>query len=600
MRIADIAKKRKTIWEARHDMEYDRKFQVAAINSILASGEMRKELLEKPYLLIESVFEIVNKDKRTEPFFLNEVQTDFIEKFEEHGTSRPYLILKGRQQGFTSLITAMQLSYAIVKRNFSGFTIAHRRDSVSAIFNNKARSLLERIPKRAKPTQKYNSKNELFFSRLNSSWRVGVASANVGRGDTFNFVHFSEAAFFECKLSDLQEGMGEAIAAGGIQIYESTANGFNEFEDLWQNGDCVKLFYEWWRTKEYRSTEYDYLDKCDNWLAERKKLLYDMGLDREQVTWYCKKYNGYVDKMSIRQEYPITPEEAFISTGLCVFDKEKIYARIAEIKKNGGVPGRLGYFEYKKVNVPIYDGEGGFIGEESYIEDITFKESADGYIRLHKEPDIKYDEYGDIEAYAPYVIGGDTSENGADYFTAKVVSVMDGACVATLRRQRMSEEEYSEQLYCLGMYYNTAKIAVEINYSRHPVRVLKNKYRYPDLYIKKRVDGIEELTDRDYGFETTRRTKPVIIAELAALFDEDPNMECDVETLREMLSFVKKDDGKQEAEIGKHDDLVIASAIAHFAATSCEARYRRVGEGKLDFIQNNFKTAEESGEYVDW
>lgn len=600
MRIVDIIERRKAIWDARHDIEYDRKFQAAAVNTILASDELKRELYEKPYLLIECVFEIVTKDRKTEPFFLNEVQKDFIEKFEKHGTRLPYLILKGRQQGFTSLITAMQFSYSIVRKNFSGFTIAHRRDSVGTIFNDKARSLLMRIPEKLKPTQKYNSKNELFFSKLNSSWRVAVASANVGRGSTFNFVHFSEAAFFECSLADMQEGMGEAIAAGGIQIYESTANGFNEFEELWHSGSCINIFYEWWRTAEYRSTEYDYLDDCDAWLEARKKLLFEMGLDREQVTWYCKKYKGYVDKTSIRQEYPITPEEAFISTGLCVFDKEKIYARLAELNQNGGTPGRLGYFEYKKVSNPIYDHEGNFLGDEWFIEDIVFKESPDGYVRLHYEPDVKRDKDGEITAFAPYVIGGDTSENGEDYFTAKVVSVMDGKCVATLRRQHMSEEEYSEQLYCLGMYYNRARIAVEINYSRHPVRVLRSKYRYPDLYIKKRVDGFADLTDRDYGFETNRATKPVIIAELAALFEESPDVECDTATLREMLSFVKKENGAQEAEVGKHDDLVMALAIAHFAKSSCDARYRKAGEDKPDFIESNFRTSESEGEYIGW
>lgn len=600
MRIADIIAKRKAIWAARHDIEYDRKFQIAAVNTILASDELKRELYEKPYLLIECVFEIVTKDRRVQPFFLNEVQQDFIQKFEEHGTRLPYLILKGRQLGFTSFITAMQFSYSIVRKNFSGFTIAHRRDSVGTIFNDKARSLLMRIPEKLKPTQKYNSKNELFFSKLNSSWRVAVASANVGRGSTFNFVHFSEAAFFECTLADLQEGMGEAIAAGGIQIYESTANGFNEFEELWRSGSCINIFYEWWRASEYRSTEYDYLEDCDAWLEARKKLLFDMGLSREQVTWYCKKYKSYVDKNSIRQEYPITPEEAFISTGFCVFDKDKIFARITELGKSGGTPGRLGYFTYKKTCYPIY-GEGGeVIGDEWRIEDIAFKESSEGYIRLHYEPEVKRDDDGEIVALAPYVIGGDTSENGEDYFTAKVISVMDAGCVATLRKQYMSEEEYAEQLYCLGMYYNEAKIAVEINYSRHPVRVLRTKYQYPDLYIKKRVDGLVELTDRDYGFETNRATKPVIIAELVALFDEDQGIECDIETLREMLSFVKKDDGSQEAEIGKHDDLVMASAIAHFARSSCDARYRKVGEDKPDFIEMNFKSSESGGEYIGW
>ena len=599
MRIADIVAKRKAIWALRHDIEYDRKFQQAAVNTILESAEMRRELFLRPYLLIESVFEIVNKDKKTEPFFLNEVQTDFIKRFEEHGTKKPYLILKGRQQGFTSLITAMQLCYAVIKRNFSGYTIAHIKDTVGAIFNNKARTVLDRLPERLRPTQKFNSKNELFFSKLNSSWRVGVASSQVGRGDTFNFVHFSEAAFFECRISDVQAGMGEAIAAGAVQIYESTANGFNEFEELWSGGSCINVFYEWWRTAEYRSTEYEYLDKTDAWLEARKKLLFDIGLDREQVTWYCKKYNGYVDKALIRQEYPITPEEAFISTGECVFDKELIYSRIAELKKLDKAD-RVGYFEYKKRCEPVYDERGELIDNEWFIEGIEFKESPDGYIRLHSAPAVKKDSDGEVTALAPYVIGGDTSETGEDYFTAKVVSVIDGRCAATLRKQRMDEELYAEQLYCLGKYYHDAKIAIEINYSRHPIRVLRGKYRYTNLYMRRRVDGIGDLVERDFGFETTKKTKPVVIAELVSLFREDPSIENDIETLQEMLSFVKKENGKQEADTGKHDDLVMASAIAHFAATGCEARYKDVGEGAPDFIEQNFKPAESSGEYVDW
>ena len=67
-----------------------------------------------------------------------------------------------------------------------------------------------------------------------------------------------------------------------------------------------------------------------------------------------------------------------------------------------------------------------------------------------------------------------------------------------------------------------------------------------------------------------------------------------------MLSFVKKDDGRQEADIGKHDDLVMASAIAHFARSSCDARYKKVGEGKPDFIDLNFKTSESEVDYVEW
>ena len=169
MTISDIVKKRKKIWNAKNDIEYDRQFVKAAAIKILTTAELANEVKQKPYLLIEAAFNIVDKSKQSVPFFLNEVQADFISKFEQLGTNKPYYILKGRQQGFTSLITAMQLAYAIVQKNFSGFTLADSGDNTRAIFNDKARMVYERLPDELKPTERFNSVNELFFDKLNSS-----------------------------------------------------------------------------------------------------------------------------------------------------------------------------------------------------------------------------------------------------------------------------------------------------------------------------------------------------------------------------------------------------------------------------------------------
>ena len=285
MTISDIVKKRKKIWNAKNDIEYDRQFVKAAAIKILTTAELANEVKQKPYLLIEAAFNIVDKSKQSVPFFLNEVQADFISKFEQLGTNKPYYILKGRQQGFTSLITAMQLAYAIVQKNFSGFTLADSGDNTRAIFNDKARMVYERLPDELKPTERFNSVNELFFDKLNSSWRIATATDQVGRSRTLNFVHFSEVAFYECSLANLQKGIGEAMTDGAFRVYETTANGFNEAKDLWDSESCHNLFYEWWRTNEYRSKEYQYLDTSDSWLLERIKVLKDRGMYKEQKNW---------------------------------------------------------------------------------------------------------------------------------------------------------------------------------------------------------------------------------------------------------------------------------------------------------------------------
>lgn len=597
--IQDIIDKRKKRWEERHDIEFDKVLVRASVVKILQTTSLRDEIVERPYLLIPIAFYIVDKKRNTVPFFFNEVQEDFINKLETLGTNKPFFILKGRQQGFTSVITAIQLSFAIVRKNFSGFTMADRTDNTMAIFNDKARVVYDRLPEELKPSEKFNSRNEMFFDKLNSSWRIATATDQVGRSRTLNFVHFSEVAFYECNLSDLQAGIGEAITAGAIQVYETTANGFNQAKDLWDSESCHNLFYEWWRSPEYRSTEYEYLETQDPWLIERKKVLEEKGCDKEQITWYCKKYDSYLDKNTIKQEYPITPTEAFVSSGDCVFDKEAINNQIARCVSLQAP--RRGYFTYKKEAIPIPNSEGVMVDVEWKIKDIEFVESRDGYIFLHEEPRVKVKD-GEITHKAPYSLGGDTAGTGKDYFTGKVICNLDDKTVATLHKQYIDEDLYAEQMYCLGKYYHDALIGIEINYSRQPTRILQKKYNYPNLYMRERLDGASDRSVMDYGFETTSRTKPIIIGELVELMRNNPYIEEDIPTLKEMTTFVKKENGKLEAIDGCHDDLVMAKAIAHFISKKQTRTWIEVIPTDNEFISENFNLGEAGGNegFMSW
>ena len=70
-----------------------------------------------------------------------------------------------------------------------------------------------------------------------------------------------------------------------------------------------------------------------------------------------------------RQEYPATPDEAFIATGQCVFDKEKIILRREEVK---GAKWEKGIFRFD------YDG--------THVTDIRWEEDENGPIRIHMRP----------------------------------------------------------------------------------------------------------------------------------------------------------------------------------------------------------------------
>lgn len=605
MVIQDIINKRKHLWndylEGRKPNQ-DEQFVLAAAKKILSDDNLRKEIQAKPYLLIECVFTVVDKNKKTVPFFLNDVQEDFIQQYEKYGRGTPYYILKGRQQGFTTLITAIQLSYAIVSKNFSGFTLANSSDNTTSIFNDKARMVYSRLPDILKPSEKFNSRNELFFDKLNSSWRIATATKEVGRSKTLNFIHYSEVAFFEVSLADLQSSIGETATEDCFSIYETTANGFNEAKDLWDKGSCINLFYGWWRTKEYVSTDYEYLEKNkdDKWLQERLELLKDKGLSKEQITWYAKKYDGYIDKSKIRQEYPISPDEAFISSGDCIFDKDKVANQLERVRDLQ--PLKTGYFRYDKSIELIKNNQGDVVAEYIALRDIQWvDDDMNGYIRIYEEPQIKMLE--DIITHqAPYVIGGDTSGLGLDYYTAKVINNITRKSAATLHKQTMDDDIYAEQLYCLGMYYNEALIGIETNYSIQPTNILAKKLRYRNLYIRERYDSITRKVVEAYGFETTSITRPAILSDLQVIVRDSIEIEEDVATLKEMLTFIKNDKGRAEAQIGAHDDLIMALAIAHKISTQQTSSWIKVKTQDDSFIKHNFKITEtgNNDDFMNW
>ena len=591
--VDELIKLRKRSWERRGDITHDAKLVQAIAYQILENEHLRNEILQKPYLLIESCFTIVDKRKQSVPFFLNNVQRDFISKIETLGRSKPFFVLKGRQQGFTTLITAIQLSYAITTRNFAGFTIADRDDNTKAIFIDKAKSIYNKLPEILKPDEKFNSVNELFFERLNSSWRVCPATSNVGRSRTLSFIHFSEVAFFRCPLSDLQKSIVEAGVENALIIYETTANGFNEAKALWDSGACHNLFYEWWQSDEYASSEVEYLKNCDTWLKNRLLELERKGLSVEQRAWYAKKYCSYIDKSSIKQEYPCSAEEAFISSGECIFDKDSLSMRISTLD----IKSRLGYFEYDKIAHPVYSARGELTGCTYTLENIRFTDTGSGFISIVDEPYAK--RVGTRLHLKPYVIGADTAGVGKDFFCAKVIDNVSGRVVATMRKQYIDEDLFAEQLYCLGKYYNDALIGVETNFSYQPVRHLR-ALGYENLYRSRSLSTFKDESTSHFGFLTSSVSRPIIISNLVAIMRECPELETDKQTLIEMTTFVRRADGKHGACDGAHDDLVLSCAIARYIAIDFEHNMKII-DTSSDILKNFFSLQNEnSNTFMEW
>ena len=553
---------RRNIWNANEDAEKDRKFRELAAEKLVASADLRREVYEKPELFIELFFVIVNKKKQVVPFFLNEVQQDFVSRlnrakkeFKEGKRAKlAFLILKGRQQGFTSLITAYQLACSMLQRNFEGFTLADQAENATTIFENKAKYPHSQLPECLKPTEKFNNKKELRFSKLNSSWEVATATKNVGRSRTISFFHGSEAAFWQVAMSDLQAAMLPAMAPDCISIYETTPNGFNDFKDMWDSGVYINCFYEWWRTAEYtqkfesKAHEERFRDLIKNgqeWISERLRWLLEIGLEEEQVYWYFKTYESYIDKEKIKQEYPCTAEEAFLMSGRPVFNVDIVIRRIEELKrKYKEKPYKEGYFEFKWKNPETKD--------EILDETIKFVESKEkNWIRLYEEACER----------VPYVLGGDTKGEGSDFYAFTVINNITGNRAASMDLNLMTSYPFTYQVYCAGKYFNTALIGIEINFNTGPIEEL-TRLRYPRQYVRRKYDTYTKKQEEKYGWKTDGNTRPLIIDKEAELVLENIGLINDIPTLQQMLTFVYDDNGRPDAISGKHDDLLLSEMIA--------------------------------------
>ncbi len=154
---------------------------------------------------------------------------------------------------------------------------------------------------------------------------------------------------------------------------------------------------------------------------------------------------------------------------------------------------------------------------------------------------------------------------GSDYFTGHVLDNITGEQVAVLK-QEYDEITYTRQMYCLGMYYNTALMGIEANYTTYPIQELE-RLKYPKQFVREREDTYTKKSVKAYGFKTTTITRPLILAELQTIVKELIELIVDVDTLTEMLVFIKNEKGRPEAQQGYHDDLVMALAIAYYIRT---------------------------------
>lgn len=193
----------------------------------------------------------------------------------------------------------------------------------------------------------------------------------------------------------------------------------------------------------------------------------------------------------------------------------------------------------------------GFLrGTDANILHVKLEANEKGYVSMWQPP----------KAGHAYIIGADSAlgVEGGDYSAAFVLDRAD-LSIAAKWHGRCEPEEFGRELAKLGSTYGYALIGVESNFDTVPLITLRN-LGYPRIFYQQNIETRNRRTER-IGWRTDRRTKPILIDGIASYL-EDGGVIVDAGLISELMTFGIDETGACQAQIGCHDDLVIAFGLA--------------------------------------
>jgi hypothetical protein len=456
------------------------------------------------------------------PFKFRPVQVQYYNQLikdyniEKNGIQVPVreIILKARKEGFTSLVLALFAADDIISKNPTETLVISYKDDATQTFRKRYRNYLlsfaakqlgytwDQIQKEpgildavAKGFLSVDS-TEFELKHNKAHFYCGTASARVGgRGGTVQKLLFSEAAFYpdkkELRAKEVIEGTANQMdKESGWIFMESTANGdINHYAKTWQlaqggQSRYKPRFYGW---REFYTEEQFEIIKSE-----------------------------FTDKRMIPQEYPETPQEAFLSSGDRFFD--------VTISAN------------LKVDQPVVMG--------------------------------KWNYYGDFKPGHRYILGADVSEGVKRHNSTIVVLDMDynlmandipiqkPKVVAVYANNEIPPDIFAYEIKSGGMRFGNCIAGVERNnHGFATLTVLK------DIYFNIYKDEHDKL-----GWHTNLATKPKMLHDLRTAIHEGLIEISDANLRQEVISMPSNDlniaNVDEEDETIGHYDRIIALAIA--------------------------------------
>lgn len=492
---------------------------------------MKPNLKNKKWRM-QTAYKIKDKQKRLIHFKRNRAQRDFA----ENCTNRN-IILKSRQLGFTTDESIDCLDDVLFIPNFDALIIAHEKEEALKIFDKKVDLAWKNFKEGLKKLWrvKADRANAIKFAhdregKIMSSIEVALS----GRSGTYHRVHISEfakiCAKYPRKAEEIMTGTIPAVPMSGRIDIESTAEGEDgEFHDLfweawnrqggrsWEKGmqkqpmEWAAFFYDWrWDDEEISQIQEVIEVPTEFRIYQQKNKLSNI-----EIVLYYQKFIALGKKWHrLRQEYPTTPEEAFVSSGDRLFDPDKTKACEQE------------YPEKEK------------IGDWIYLKP---------YNSRHR--------YGG---------GGDTAEGlGGDACAAAIWDFDTNEIVAVYWNNKIDPTNFAYELKDGGNRYGTCLLGIERNNHGHAtIAKLKEIYSEEKIFRQRKMKNGEEVETDKFGWHTNLATKPKMMFDLKEAVDQE-EVKLPHEVAHEMRLFGQGElnHAKADPEATNHFDILMATAV---------------------------------------
>jgi hypothetical protein len=358
-------------------------------------------------------------------------------------------------------------------------------------------------------------------------------------------------AKYPLKADEIISGTIPSVPVDGRIDIESTAEGMG--------GHFYDLFWEAWDRRreplrsEFKAHFYNW-QWDDEEIAKVQRIIpiiemeesdkfkeYQIGhnLTDIEITYYYEKWLSLKkDWDKLHQEYPTTPEEAFVASGNTFFNKERIMYLLT------GAPEPI---EVDKTTLP----------------EKLLKYYVDGDLLIYELPN----------KYGSYVCAADVAEGKlGDSSSCSLINNKTLKPCADFNSNKIRPDDYAAFLNALGRWYNNSYLGVESNSGLWVLTELFEVLKYPNLYWREAIDDVTHTISKRLGYHTGPGTqgRKVMLDNL----NVQVNLFEGIWTkrfLQQCLVFIRNDMGRPEAMEGKHDDDIIATGIVHFIRENAPA-----------------------------